>query len=117
MRMLVAVPGNLRTVPMSRFVPDAFAALGHEVRTVDYSLSLLEKLQSRFLSRRTPDQAVKERVLGAIEDARPELFVTLYGANIGPAVLAHLRGRGVTTANWWLNDPFQFERALKILPG
>jgi len=47
MRVLVAVPGNLRTVPMSRFVPDALAALGHEVRSVDYSLSWLEKLKSR----------------------------------------------------------------------
>jgi hypothetical protein len=39
MRVLVAVPGNLRTVPMSRFVPDALAALGHDVRALDYSLS------------------------------------------------------------------------------
>jgi spore maturation protein CgeB len=98
---------------MSRFVPDALAALGHEVRAVDYSLSLLEKLKFRAV----PAEAVERRMLRAIEDARPELFFTLYGANISSGVLAHLRGRGVTTANWWLNDPFQFERATKILPG
>jgi spore maturation protein CgeB len=113
MRVLVAVPGNLRTVPMSRFVPDALAALGHEVRTVDYSLSLVEKLKSRA----APAQAVEKRVRRAIEDADPELFLTLYGANISGGVLAHLRGRGITTANWWLNDPFQFERAMGILPA
>src|SRR6185295_14304536 len=78
MRVLVAVPGNLRTVPMSRFVPDALAALGHEVRAVDYSLSLLEKLTSRAV----PAEAVQKRVLRAVEDARPELFLTLYGVNI-----------------------------------
>ena len=113
MRVLVAVPGNLRTVPMSRFVPDALRALGHEVRAVDYSLSWLEKLKSRAV----PADAVEKRMLRAIEDARPELFLTLYGANISGGVLAHLRGRGVTTANWWLNDPFQFERATSILPA
>ena len=113
MRVLVAVPGNLRTVPMSRFVPDALAALGHEVRAIDYSLSWLEKLKSRA----DPAEAVKKRMLRAVEDARPELFLTLYGANISGGVLADLRGRGVTTANWWLNDPFQFERATKILPA
>jgi spore maturation protein CgeB len=113
MRVLVAVPGNLRTVPMSRFVPDALAALGHEVRAIDYSLSWLEKLKSRA----DPAEAVEKRMLRAVEEARPELFLTLYGANISSGVLAELRGRGVTTANWWLNDPFQFERATKILPA
>lgn len=113
MRVLVAVPGNLRTVPMSRFVPDALAALGHEVRAVDYSRSLLEKLTSRA----APAEAVAKRMLRAVEDARPELFLTLYGVNIAGGVLAHLRRRGVVTANWWLNDPFQFERAAAILPG
>ena len=113
MRVLVAVPGNLRTVPMSRFVPEALAALRHEVRAVDYSLSWLEKLKSRA----APAAAVEKRVLRAIEDARPELFLTLYGVNISGGVLAHLRARGVTTANWWLNDPFQFERAMGILPA
>jgi len=113
MRVLVAVPGNLRTVPMSRFVPDALAALGHEVRAVDYSLSWLEKLKSRA----DPIKAVEKRMLHAVEDGRPDFFLTLYGVNIGGGVLAQLRGRGVATANWWLNDPFQFERATKILPA
>lgn len=113
MRVLVAVPGNLRTVPMSRFVPDALAALGHEVRAVDYSLNLLEKLKSRA----APAAAVEKRMLRAIEDARPELFLTLYGVNISAGVLAHLRARGIPTANWWLNDPFQLERAAGILPA
>lgn len=113
MRVLVAVPGNLRTVPMSRFVPDALAALGHDVRAVDYSLSWLEKLKSRA----DPAEAVAKRMLRAVEDARPDFFLTLYGANISGGVLAQLHDRGVTTANWWLNDPFQFERATKILPA
>ena len=96
MRVLVAVPGNLRTVPMSRFVPDALVALGHEVRSVDYSLTWLEKLKSRA----DPAQAVEKRMLRAVEDARPDFFLTLYGANINGGVLARLRERGVPTTNW-----------------
>src|SRR5438045_4335842 len=94
MRVLVAVPGNLRTVPMSRFVPGALSALGHEVRALDYSLTPLEKLLSRIRSASPPAAAVEKRLLRAIEEARPELFLTLYGANVSARVLAHLRGRG-----------------------
>lgn len=115
MRVLVAVPGNLRTVPMSRFVPDALAALGHEVRAVDYSLTLVEKLRARLFGASNVE-AVAARLLAATEEARPDLFLTLYGINVAPRVLAHVRGHGIPTANWWLNDPFQFERATKILP-
>jgi len=116
MNILFAVPGNLRTVPMSRFVPEALAALGHRVSVVDYSLNLVEKLRARFLGKSDAD-AVAPRLLAALERARPDLFVTLYGANVAERVLADLRARRVASANWWLNDPFQFERATKILPG
>ena len=116
MNILIAVPGNLRTVPMSRFVPEALGALGHRVSVVDYSLTLVEKLRARLL--RTSDaDAVAARLLSALERARPELFVTLYGANVGERVLGELRARRVPSANWWLNDPFQFERATRILPA
>lgn len=117
MRILVAVPGHLRTVPMSRFVPDAATALGHAVTLVDYSLSLAEKLRSRLLARRPPEKAVEARLLRAVEAARPDLFLTLYGANVSPRVLAELRARRVTSANWWLNDPFQLERGASLLAG
>ncbi len=117
MKLLVAVPGNLRTVPMSRFVPDALRALGHDVTTVDYSLSIAEKLKSRLRRGCPAGDVVAPRLLQAIEEARPQLFLTLYGANVSAQVLAQLRKRGVVTANWWLNDPFQLERGAKILPG
>ena len=117
MKILVAVPGHLRTVPMSRYVPDAATALGNTVAVVDYSLTLWEKARSRLLSKHPPEQAVERRLLRAIEAARPDLFLTLYGANVSARVLAGLRARGVPTANWWLNDPFQIERGAKILPA
>ncbi len=116
MVILLAVPGNLRTVPMSRFVPEAFTALGHRVAVVDYSLTLAEKLRARL--RGTSDaEAVAARLLAAVESARPDLFVTLFGVNVADRVLAAVRARGAASANWWLNDPFQFERSAGILPA
>jgi len=114
MKILVAVPGRLQTVRMNRFVPDALAALGHEVSVVDYSPTFIEKLR-RKLGAREAAEVVAPRLLAAIEARAPDLFLTLYGVNVGDRVLAHLRQRRVTTANWWLNDPFQWERATRIL--
>lgn len=114
MKILVAVPGNLHTVRMNRFVPRALAELGHEVRVVDYSPTLVEKLRRNLAGRDAAD-VVSGRLMKTIEAARPELFLTLYGVNVAKPVLAELRRRGVVTANWWLNDPFQWQRATRIL--
>jgi spore maturation protein CgeB len=116
MKILVAIPGNLHTVTMKRFVPAALAALGHDVRVVDYSPTLVEKLRHK-LARREPVEVVAPRLLAAIEAQAPELFLTLYGVNIGQPVLTELRRKGIASANWWLNDPFQWDRAKKILPA
>ena len=114
MKILVAVPGKLHTVRMNRFVPDALAALGHDTRVVDYSPTLLEKLR-RKLARREAAEVVEGRLLAAVEEHRPQLFIALYGVNVSPRVLAELRRRGTPTVNWWLNDPFQWQRAVKLL--
>jgi spore maturation protein CgeB len=116
MKILVAIPGKLQTVRMNRFVPEALAALGHEVRVVDYSPTLVEKLR-RKLGRREAAEVVAPRLLADIEAHAPGLFLTLYGVNVGQPVLAELKRKRVATANWWLNDPFQWERAKKILAG
>lgn len=114
MKILVAVPGNLHTVRMNRFVPDAFAALGHEVRVVDYSPTFLEKLRRKLTGREAAD-VVESRLLASVAEHRPDFFFALYGVNVSKRVLAELRQRRTTTASWWLNDPFQWQRALKFL--
>jgi spore maturation protein CgeB len=116
MKILVAVPGNLHTVRMNRFVPEALAALGHQTQVVDYSPTLMEKLRRKLL-RRDAAEVVEARLLAALEEQRPELFLALYGVNVSKRVLGEVRARGAISANWWLNDPFQWQRALAILPG
>ena len=114
MKILVAVPGNLHTVRMNRFVPDALVALGHEVQVVDYSPTFLEKLR-RKLGRKEAAEVVEARLIEAVAAQRPDLFLTLYGVNVSKRVLAEVRTRRTLTANWWLNDPFQWQRALNFL--
>jgi spore maturation protein CgeB len=114
MKILVAVPGNLHTVRMNRFVPAALAELGHEVRVLDYSPSFTEKLR-RKLTGAEAAQAVEGRLLAAIADEAPELFLALYGVNVSERVLEELRARGALRVNWWLNDPFQWQRAVPLL--
>lgn len=116
MKILVALPGKLHTVPMNRFVPEALAALGHATQVVDYSPTLREKLRIK-LTRASAPEVVEPRLLASVEEHRPEVFLTLYGVNVSKRVLAELRARGTKRVNWWLNDPFQTQRALGILGG
>lgn len=114
MKILVAVPGRLQTVSMNRFVPEALGSLGHQVRVADYSPTFFEKLRRKLAGRETAE-VVAPRLLAAVEEHKPDLFLTLYGVNVSHAVLTELKRRRITTANWWLNDPFQWARATKIL--
>src|SRR3954470_12209500 len=115
MKILVALPGNLHTVRMNRFVPAALAESGHEVRVIDYTPTFLEKLR-RKLARASAAEVVEPRLLAEIEKSPPELFLALYGVNVSPRVLAELGARRTLRVNWWLNDPFQWQRAAAILP-
>ena len=92
MKILVAVPGNLHTVRMNRFVPDALAALGHDVQVVDYSPNFLEKLRRKLLRREAAD-AVEARLIEAVAKHRPDFFLALYGVNVSKRVLVELRAR------------------------
>lgn len=102
---------------MARFVHGALARLVHEVVSVDYSPNLLEKIKERLSGETARDRLVAPRLIEAIEESKPDLFLTLYGFNVGAQVLEFLRERNIPRVNWWLNDPFQFERACRILPG
>src|SRR3954449_8326076 len=92
MKILVALPGNLHTVRMNRFVPAALAESGHEVRVIDYTPTFLEKLR-RKLARGSAAEVVEPRLLAEIEKSPPELFLALYGVNVSPRVLAELGAR------------------------
>ncbi|MDP1606533.1 MAG: glycosyltransferase [Rhodocyclaceae bacterium] len=111
MKILLAQPGKLHTVPMGRFALDALRKLGHDV--VDFNLSSLwhDKVLDRL--RGSEDQAsVNKRFRRVVDSVRPDLMLTIFGFNLSEASLDMLKQRGIARVCWWLNDPFQFKRSL-----
>lgn len=121
MKIFFAVPGHLKTVPMGKFCLEALRALGHEVSVFDFHPGFRDRLKNR-LGRYLPDHAseeqasVNKRLRKAVDRARPDVFITLFGFDISIESLDYLRKNGIPSACWWINDPFQFQRSLKKAP-
>ena len=117
MRILLAHPGKLRTVPMGRFALAALRALGHEVTDFDLSSQWADKLRDRFgRSSAEPQRSLNQRLRATVDQSRPELLFAIFGFDLSEVSLDYLKRRGVISACWWLNDPFQFSRALQKAP-
>lgn len=116
MKILFAVPGHLKTVPMGQFSTAALRELGHQVAVFDYHARLRDKLYDRLLSPQEEKPAMNRRFRQAVADAKPDLMLTLFGFDLSVQSLAFLREKGVPSACWWINDPFQFQRSLAKAP-
>ncbi len=116
MNILLAVPGHLKTVPMGAFTKEALDELGHAVTVFDYRPTRLDKVIDSW-NRGGGDAEEKRhtnrRLRKLVDRVRPDLFITLFGFDVSAESLQHLRARGIPTACWWINDPFQFQRSLK----
>lgn len=117
MRILLAIPGHLKTVPMGRFSADALKRLGHDVIVFDYRRQPLDKISegvTRFWSRGTVQAPIMNwRLRRMIINTRPDVFITLYGFFLDPDTLGLLRTLKIPSACWWINDPFQFQRSME----
>jgi spore maturation protein CgeB len=116
MRILLAIPGHLKTVPMGRFSAEALRELGHEVTLFDFHPRPLEKFHNGLAKKialfgNEEKHLLNRRFRRAFAEAKPDLFIALYGFHLSAESLAHVRARGVPSACWWLNDPFQFDRS------
>lgn len=117
MKILLAIPGHLKTVPMGAFSHKALRELGQEVILFDYKESLQDKILGGIQSSRGEEKAaVNRRLRRVTEDTHPDLFITLFGFDISIDSLQWLREHGIPTACWWINDPFQLNRSLKKAP-
>jgi spore maturation protein CgeB len=120
MKILFALPGHLKTVPMGQYCVDALRALGHQVIPFDFAQTRFDRLWDRFgrlLDPSVEHHANMNKRLRALAQAeRPDLFLTLFGFDISADTLASVRRHGIPCACWWINDPFQLERALKLAP-
>lgn len=111
MKILLAHPGRLKTVPMGQFAGDALRELGHEVVEFDLSSQWRDKLLER-LAGGDPHQGVNRRFRRVADAVRPDLMLAVFGFDLAPDSLEYLKSRGIARACWWLNDPFQFDRSL-----
>lgn len=117
MKVLLAIPGHLHTVPMGRYCAAALRRLGHEVVIFDYRPRWQDKV--RVALRRTQGvadsnaQAANARLCRLAQRERPDFFLTLFGFDVSRETIQVLGRLGILTACWWLNDPFQFARSLR----
>ena len=120
MKILLAFPGHLKTVPMGGFCVAALRRLGHEVIVFDCRPAPRDKVRGllrRVLSAEDGESPViNARLRRLAQRERPDLFLTLFGFDVSPETIQVLRGLGIVTACWWLNDPFQLPRSLRQAP-
>jgi spore maturation protein CgeB len=116
MKILLAIPGHLKTVPMGRFTADELRAMGHKVEIFDYHASPWDKLRDRLTTSKEEKPGVNRRFRGIVERSRPDVFITLFGFDISKESLLYLRERRVPRICWWINDPFQFKRSAAKAP-
>lgn len=119
MKVLLAIPGHLKTVPMGQYCADALRELGHEVVVADFRSQWHDKLKDKVFPGRAKDEekpALNARIRRMVDASRPDAFIALFGFDLSPRTLEYIRSRGIPSACWWINDPFQFERSLAKAP-
>ena len=117
MKILLIIPGHLKTVPMNRFTEKALIELGHSVHVESYHPNLIEKILGKIcvkLNRKEVHFFTNLRIRKKIKQFSPNLLFTIYGFDLSEKTLSFARTCGVKTACWWINDPFQFDRGLSI---
>ena len=117
MKILLAAPGHLRTLPMRGFVAAALRRLGHRVTCFDCAPRWGDKVRGALPGGGGSAPAMNARLCRIAAAERPDLFLTLFGFDVEAASLRALGRLGIPTACWWLNDPFQLSRSLRQAGG
>ncbi|MGC2520066.1 MAG: glycosyltransferase [Burkholderiales bacterium] len=115
MKILFALPGHLKTVPMGQYCADALRDLGHDVSAFDFHPTWRDRLATR-LGGKEEQPSMNARLRRLAADLSPDAFITLFGFDLSERTLSFLRARKVPTVCWWINDPFQLERSLGKAP-
>jgi len=113
MKILLAVPGHLRTVPMGGFVAASLRRLGHMVTVFDCAPRWRDKFRGALPGGGGTAPAMNASLRQRAAAERPDLFLTVFGFDIEEESLRAIRQGGTPTACWWLNDPFQLPRSLR----
>lgn len=116
MKIVLAVPGHLKTVPMNEYVSRTLASLGHEVRLFNFGSQGIWGRALKKISRQFFLDFLKRKLTRLIQDFHPQAFLAIFGFDLDQAILNELQKRSIPTICWWLNDPFQLKRSLAQAP-
>ncbi len=115
-KILLTVPGHLKTVPMNRFVYETLVAMGHRVELFDLSAGSLPQKIHKGIARKHFYTTLNRRLLSRVETFRPDLLFSVFGFDLFPETLQKISKGGTLTACWWLNDPFQYRKSIRQAP-
>jgi len=122
MKILMVCTCRPGTTKVGRDLGRAFSALGHDVAYYDYDdrplgLRLTPKplRGERFAMQvaRAQNRGLQRAVLRE----RPQFVLVVKGFLLEPASVACVKSAGGVLAGYWIDDPLQHERALRMAPA
>ena len=112
MKIVLSVAGHLKTVPANYFVYETLREMGHEVRLFNFGVNGLYPRLIKAVSKKHFYAYTNGQMKKLVDTFRPDLFLTIFGFDHDRETIEYIREKGILTACWWLNDPFQIKRAL-----
>lgn len=113
MRIILSVPGHLKTVPMNKYVYETLKEMGHDVKIFNFGVSGIYQRLLKKISRRGFFMQMNSRLKEITKTYRPDIFITIFGFDHDRETIEYIMGKGILTICWWLNDPFQFHRSIR----
>jgi spore maturation protein CgeB len=114
MKIIFAVPGHLRTVPMNFFVYQTLMTMGHEVKLFNFGSKYLPYRIIKKLSKNLFDAILERNLKNLLDTYGPDIFLTIFGFDLRKGIIEYIKSRKIITICWWLNDPIQTQRSLAI---
>lgn len=112
MKILLSIPGHLKTVPMSRYIFQTLKEMDYEVTVFNYGVhGVYPKLLKAF-SRDSFLDYIDRKLIQLVHKIKPDVFLTVFGFDHRKSVINQIKLKGIKTICWWLNDPFQINRSI-----
>lgn len=112
MKIILSVPGHLKTVPMNHFVHETLKTMGHDVRLFNFGASGIYPKFLKKISKKSFITHQNNKLKKMIKTFKPDIFLTIFGFDHDRTIIEYIKEQRIITACWWLNDPCQFKRSI-----
>ncbi len=112
MKIILSIAGHLKTVPSNYFTYETLKEMGHDVRLFNFGVNGIYPRLLKAVSKKSFYAHINNELRGLANSFRPDIFLTIFGFDHDRATIEYMKKKGIRTACWWLNDPFQFKRSL-----